>query len=543
MPITFAEAQNAEKIVLITDKEWYYPGESLWFTLNIFDACGDTLSNFSKIAYVELIGSDNKPVHQMKVAVNDAHGAGSFTIGENIITGNYSVIAYTNWMKNFGVGSYSRHSVQVVNPLKMALLNVGQKEDVSGPLNAAGIKVDPSKKRYTKRERVSVSISGIPSSLLSVSVFRMDALQKGAADIIDKAPANPCKVDPNEALPFIMEDHGHIISGRVIDKRSLLPAAGIRGYLSVINSPNDLYVATSDSSGTIRFDVGDLPGKKELVLQTNRNIDSNYSIELVNPYAEQALPLDGSQKQNVFESMPGVVNDAMVSAQVQRVFYTADAHMEDTIGEQDAAFYGKPDAFYLMADYVHFTTVEEIFREYVTFVGVQKRNGQAFPIVYDMLSDREDRKPFPGPPLVLINGVPLFDPDRFMDMNTDEFYSISVVGKKYFMGYQTFYGIIDVRLNTSLKNFGRDAIVTDYDGADEARQFSSPTYRNEEERNGRKPDFRNVLYWNPALHKDKNGNCAFDFYSSDLEGEYAIVVRAVSEKGKVETSETFIQVK
>ena len=76
MRIAAADAQHAEKIVLGTDKQWYYPGEPLWFTLNVFDACADTLSSLSKIAYVELIGADNKPVHQMKVAITDAHGDG-----------------------------------------------------------------------------------------------------------------------------------------------------------------------------------------------------------------------------------------------------------------------------------------------------------------------------------------------------------------------------------------------------------------------------------------------------------------------------------
>ena len=65
MRIAAADAQHAEKIVLGTDKQWYYPGEPLWFTLNVFDACADTLSSLSKIAYVEFIGADNKPVHQM----------------------------------------------------------------------------------------------------------------------------------------------------------------------------------------------------------------------------------------------------------------------------------------------------------------------------------------------------------------------------------------------------------------------------------------------------------------------------------------------
>ena len=540
MRIAAADAQHAEKIVLGTDKQWYYPGEPLWFTLNVFDACADTLSSLSKIAYVELIGADNKPVHQMKVAITDAHGDGSFTIAENITTGIYSVVAYTNWMKNFGAGSFARQSVQVVNPLKIAPLNVVHKEVINPPANVAGMQVVPSKNEYAKRERVSVRIAGAASSRVSVSVFRTDALQRGTAEIVDEQPENPCNIGRQEVYSFIPEARGHIITGRVIDKRTQQPKAGIRGYLSVIHAPNHLFVATSDSGGIIRFEVGDLAGEKELVLQTNPGIDSSYAIELVTPYAGEGAHLSGSPEQNVFEASPAVVNAGIVSAQVQRYFNPGAKLIDDSISGSEIPFYGKPDAVYLMSDYVHFSTVEEILREYVTTVGVQRRNGRLFPVVYNFLANRV---PFSGAPLILVNGVPMFDHSRFMELNTDEFYSIAVVARKYFMGHQTFYGIVDVRLNTDLKNFGRYATVVDYDGASVADQFYSPKYEDEPKRNNRIPDFRNVLYWNPRLDKDKNGNYAFDFYSSDLEGEYAIVVRAVADNGKVETSQTSIQVK
>jgi hypothetical protein len=540
MNVAVGHAQIAEKIVLTTDKHCYYPGESLWFSLNIFDACHDTLSDLSKVAYVELVGSDNKPAHQMKVAITDAQGSGSFTINENVPTGNYSVVAYTNWMKNFGVGSYSRLQVQIVNPLKVALLNVAKKEDAGSRLNAASIRIEVQKKVYAKREHIPVNVIGPASSRLSVSVFRRDALQGMADDIVTEESAIPCEVDQKKATPFILEDRGHVILGRIIDKRSQLPAAGIRGYLSVIDSPNDLFVATSDSIGNIRFEVGNLSGRRELVLQTNSNVDSNYTIELITPYSQPPAGVTGAQKENVFELMPAVVNDALVSAQVQRYFYSRDARMKETLTGHDVPFYGKPDDFYLTGDYVQFSTVEEILREYVTTVGVQRRNGRMLPVVYDVLSDR---KPFSGLPLVLVNGVPFFELDRFFEMNTDEIRSIGVVAKRYFVGHQMFYGIIDIRLDSSLKNFGRNATVVDYDGVSGYSAYYSPKYENESEQKSRKPDFRNVLYWNARMEKDKTGKYAFDFYSSDLEGEYAIVVRAVSETGIVETSQTFIQVK
>ena len=49
-------SQPAEKILLQTDKQWYYPGETIWFAINVYNACGDTLEQLSNIAYIELTG-------------------------------------------------------------------------------------------------------------------------------------------------------------------------------------------------------------------------------------------------------------------------------------------------------------------------------------------------------------------------------------------------------------------------------------------------------------------------------------------------------
>lgn len=532
-----AEAQNADRIVLTTDKESYYPGEHLWFSFNVFDACSDTLSNLSKVAYVELIGSDNKPVQQLKIAVSHAHGSGSFIISDQVPTGNYSLIAYTNRMKNFGPHTFCRNNVRVVNPLKISPLHVSN--NAANNLSTSDF-VKLGKKTFMTRERIPVSVTAPSSSRVSVSVIKIDALQNGLSSGISPAPVeNPCGGLSATSGQFLSEELGHIISARVTDKQSGLPAAGVRGYMSVINSPDKLFVATSDSAGVVRFQVGALTGKKELVLQTEPELNKTYSIELLNPYAEHHGQPEYQTTTSVFDTMSAAISEAMVSAQVQTYFNPPASPVEDTTHLPGIPFYGKHDDFYLMSDYVHFTTVEEILREYVTAVGVQVRTGSLLPVVYDVLADR---KPFAVPPLILVNGVPVFDIDRFMGLNTDNFYSIAVVGKRYFMGRQTWYGIVDVRLNTSLKEFGKDATVVDYDALAPAKQFSFTNYNDDSLRRNRKPDFRNVLYWNPLLEPETDGTRDFEFYTSDLDGEYAIVVNVVSEKGVLQTSQTLIQV-
>lgn len=533
-------AQQAEKVLLVTDKQWYYAGEPVWFSVNLLNACTDSLSQISKVVYIELEGPDNKPVYQLKVSINEANGHGSFLVADNLITGNYTLQAYTRWMKNFDRAGFTRKPVHIINAAKPAALVMANEEQ--HPLAAVDnmpVAVTTNKKIFDQREKITLKINTGRPARTSVSVYRLDSLQKISHPIYSGQPTDPCAVIKPFPTSTIMEKRTHMVVCRVTDRKSQQAVAGVRGYLSIIGMPDNLYVATSDSLGTIRFEVNTLIGKNELVLQTNRHIDSNYSIELINPYLEPEAHRALGGKTDVFDKMPAVIDDAMMGVQVQRIFNDYNNIKTSAPVRKSVPFYGKPDASYLMSDYVHFSTVEEILREYVTTVGVQRENGKPVPMVTDILSG----KPLTGKPLILVNGVPVFDIDRFMNMNTDDFERISVVGRKYFMGHEMFYGIIDVRLNIALKDFGRNATVIDYEGPMEDVPFSSPSYAAENDRKNRKPDFRNVLYWNPRIDTDNSGISMIEFYTSDLEGQFGIVVNAIFNDGKTTTGNTIIQVK
>jgi hypothetical protein len=533
-----AFAQPVEKLMLITDKQWYYPGETIWFAVNTFNACGDSLAQISSVAYVELIDTDGQPVIQAKVKIENAQGRGSLSVSDYIASGNYTLVAYTSWMKNFGSGLFVRKPIVIVNPAKPARINTSYSlPDERAETNNA-IQLETSKKQFAKREPVQVKFSVGNRARVSVSVYRIDELEKGSEKIYMSQVPNPCNLAHSQRVPFIFERRGHIVSGKVINLRTQSPAPGIRGYLSAVDYPDRLFVATSDSTGTIRFDVGDLAGKTELVLQTDADKQNNYTIELATPFAGNSGSDLEKGKSDVLESNPNVIDDALISAQVQKIFTGINnlPSLRDSVVSKP--FYGKPDGFYLMGDYTHFSTVEEILREYVQSVGVQRRGGKSYPVVYDL----KTQKPFSQPPLILVNGVPILDGDRFLKMNTDEFYSIGVVAGRFFMGRNIFYGIIDVRLKSSLTEFGGNARIVDYDGMELLTDFVAPDYGSELRRLDRKPDFRNVLYWNPSIETDDSGNGTVEFYTSDLDGKYIIVIQSVSKNGEIKTTGSLIEV-
>ena len=537
MAYSTLHAQVSEKILLETDKQWYYPGEPIWFGLNVLDACNGHLSSSSKVAYVELVDSENKPVYQTSVSLHDAHGDGSLAISDAISTGTYHLVAYTNWMKNFGASVYAHRLVQIVNPVKPG--RVAKTAEAAATKSDFDVGIQIPQTVYNTRDRIPISISTDKGYRVSVSVFRVDDLQTNNNIGFGSSDADPCGLPAKQNVKSLMENRGHIVKARVTDKRSQQPVSGIRTYLSVVQTPNKIYVATSDSTGNVYFEVDELSGRGELVMQTNRSADSNYVVEVIQPYVNEKPTTTLAATTDVLTGASSAIDDALFSAQVQKIFH-APAPASKMKEADTLPFYGKPDAFYLMSDYQHFSTVEEILREYVTTVGVQRRRGKLQPIVYDILSGN---RPFNDPPLILINGVPEFDHSHFMEMNTDEFESIAVMAHKYVIGHQVFHGIIDVKLNVPLRNFGRNVTVADYSGPAINAEFNFPVYDNEAARNSKIPDFRNVLYWRSSLPVNRQGKSFVQFYASDLEGEYAIVVRAVSADGKVGYATTKIQIR
>ena len=108
-----------EKLFVHTDQSFYLAGEILWFKLYAVDGSTHKPLDLSKIAYVEVLDSNNLPVLQAKIALERATGNGSFFLPFSLATGNYKLRAYTNWMKNFGPDYFFEELITIVNTLKV----------------------------------------------------------------------------------------------------------------------------------------------------------------------------------------------------------------------------------------------------------------------------------------------------------------------------------------------------------------------------------------------------------------------------------------
>jgi hypothetical protein len=86
------------------------------------------------------------------------------------------------------------------------------------------------------------------------------------------------------------------------------------------------------------------------------------------------------------------------------------------------------------------------------------------------------------------------------------------------------------------------AVRVNYRVTDPTLSFSSPDYSSPSMKNGRIPDLRNTLFWNPLLKPDKEGKVKTEFWSSDYAADYVINIQGINENGEFISAKKKIRV-
>ncbi len=89
-----------ERIYLHTDKTFYIPGETLWFSAYVRDAATMKPSSVSDIIQVQLISPKGSVQSTYKLICKNGKAAGDFTFAEDCPGGIYKIKAFSQWQKN-----------------------------------------------------------------------------------------------------------------------------------------------------------------------------------------------------------------------------------------------------------------------------------------------------------------------------------------------------------------------------------------------------------------------------------------------------------
>lgn len=105
-----------EKVYLHLDKPYYSLGDDLWFKAYTVAGPNHTPTPLSHNLYVELIDPQMQVVRRITVFLHKGIGKGDFVLTDSLRAGNYTVRAYTNWMRNFDEAFYFHREIAVLSP-------------------------------------------------------------------------------------------------------------------------------------------------------------------------------------------------------------------------------------------------------------------------------------------------------------------------------------------------------------------------------------------------------------------------------------------
>ena len=413
---------------------------------------------------------------------------------------------------------------------------------------------------------VNYQINTAENAKLSMSVYRLDSLNKEPSmTIVDylylssdintriqnpsyylrqKTPAQHIDLlmmvhgwshfdwkevlDPIEAeKKYVPEVRGHLIQGEISSKETGLPGENVNAYLGVTGKYPRFYVSRSDAQGKIKFELQDSYGAADIVIGTNQMQDSAYTVEIWDAFSKQYQPFV-NYALDIDQRLAAPLIERSINMQAMNIYQEAEINTYTEEESDTALFFMKGDKHYLLDDYTRFSSMEDIMREYMpeVFVNVNKAG-----FSLRILDDERETK-YENNPLVLYDGVPVFDMNKFMAIDPHKIKTIDVIRKRYFYGKSTFDGIISCSsYEQDLAGLTIDptSLLINYNFAQQQRRFYTPDYSSDAL--STIPDRRNLLFWKADIVTNEHGVAEVAFSTSEESGQYMVVIEGISQDG------------
>lgn len=113
----FTSRNKLQKVYVKTDKDKYIIGETIWLKSYLLNATSLKPEIASNEIYVDLVGKNNTIIQNIILKNIDGFANGDIFLNDSIPQGNYQLVAYTNWMKNFDEAFFFSKTIEIVNPI------------------------------------------------------------------------------------------------------------------------------------------------------------------------------------------------------------------------------------------------------------------------------------------------------------------------------------------------------------------------------------------------------------------------------------------
>ena len=532
-----------ERICIQTDKPYYAPGDTVWLRAHLMEADTNIPFSRSRFVYVELYDQQSDTLMQRMMIRGDKDGvfANRILLPKSLKGGVYTLVAYTQWMRNFPAEQFCYQPLTVVGGQRArghriankVLAHMDAKVTVRG--NAATDR-NPIKFDFDIHDKEGQPLQGIYAlSVTDYDVVKPDSL---FGDIRQNLLRQHLSYQPDTLHKIIYPyQEMQFITGR------------IKGtWKKRLKNPH-LLVVNAKTGEQWEFELGD---------------STNFSLGVDNPEGTTFL-LQGTRNSG---------KTAFVELQIDSLTFPKVAlpHYALTESPDLSTFrtQAQTQQMYSRAGYIELPEVTKIGKKQKplrrNFMNMEAPRGfqegdpriERAVTMQQLLINLGMRVAYTN------NGEPyITTPDNagvlpYVDNFREEDHSFvlnllptDVKSIEYFTPNNAINGLFAARpanhgkvpgvLFIFLKDGSEIASSRTKDspsfvsvrqlGYRPAVEFYSPQYKST--KSDVRTDHRTTLYWNPKMETDEKGHASVKFYASDVSKRYLVTLEGVSNDGTI----------
>lgn len=529
-----------EKIFVHLNSSFFITGEPILYKVYCNDL-DNKPSEISKVVYVELVNNERKVMFKHKIKLESSKGYGDFFINSKIKSGNYKLVAYTQWMRNDLEKHIFQSDIFIINPFEVdkgfiennisrdsIVIDTGLNYTTKTHKNNA-IEIQTDKKNYTARKKVTLRLKTNTNNLGNYSI----SVRKKEINPIFNTSSSSTHTNQKVDTLFLPDLRGELITGRVINPSNNMPVENCLVSYTVSGNNFIFELSTTNKNGNFFFNINNANDKNEGVFKilgdktkqnykliVNKNESPNYSF----------LKFPNTQIQPTIKDY---ILDRSIKNQIENSYY--HVKKDSTLkNNRILPFYHTKTKKYLLDDFNRFKTVRETIIEIINEVFVRKESdgNYSFHIRYN--TDQTDASVFRAdlPIILILDGNIIEDHNELFYYNPKKIKSILVVKDKYFLNKNLYGGIIAVE---TFKGDYQEKI-TNNDSSKKIqllnffakKRYYQPDYENDDL--SHTPDYRHQLYWNPNVNISKP-ETLITFYTSDNTGDFEVVLEGYNKNG------------
>ena len=526
-----------ESVFVSTNTNVFLTGETLYYKLFCLDKTTFKTSKYSKIAYVEIIESNKKTIIKQQLFLENATASGDIFLPTTLETGNYKIIGYTSWVLNKDnltcfvgdikiINQYNNLDLKNISVTKDSLKNNKFEVKKSGSL-----KISTNKKNYTSRELVTLEIKNTTEKTLlekgnyNISVKKANNLfTNNSLNAVTLTSSNKNIENVFNNNKIIPEVRGEIISGR-ITSRAGVKIAEKHISLSIPGENYIFKISKTNSNGFFNFILDKKNTNSNVIVQVADENKADFAIEI---FENKSPKYDAItfEKFEINTNTKDFIEKKSIANQIENAFYE---NKKDSVlvNIKLDDFYKKQAVEYILDTYTRFPTLKETIIEVVEGLYAESKNK-----TYNLyLRDFDLNNKLDIPAMVIVDGLLILDINNLLDHKAALFEKIEIIKGGYYYGSKLFNGLIS--FTTKNKEYennpkGNFVFKPSILRPENNKTYYQPDYSRS--KLSRIPDYREQLLWNPNVTLSEKEK-PISFYTSDLEGEFEIVLEGFTNEG------------